>query len=86
MPLIPNQPSPSRAPVPSPLTTLVLRLTASHIDTLPYGPDFFPGARDVQTPFGSLRVYEWGLETGRKIMLLHGDATPSALDAGIAGD
>lgn len=45
------------------------------IAALPYPPDYYPGARDVQTPYGRMRVYEWGPESGRKIMMVHGDAT-----------
>ena len=30
----------------------------------------------MQTPFGSLRVYEWGPEDGRKVLFVHGISTP----------
>lgn len=36
-----------------------------------------PGARDVESPFGTLRVYEWGPQDGRKVLLLHGISTPA---------
>jgi hypothetical protein len=65
---------PSRS-IPSPLTTQIPHLSAAEIAALPYPPDYYPGARDVKTPYGSMRVYEWGPESGRKIMLVHGDAT-----------
>ena len=43
---------------------------------LPYPSDVFPGARDVQSPYGSLRVYEWGPESGRKVLFVHGMSVP----------
>lgn len=43
---------------------------------LPYPPDVLPGARDVDSPYGSLRVYEWGPEDGRKVLMVHGISTP----------
>lgn len=70
------QPPPhSRASIPSPLKTQIPHLSAAQVAALPYPPDHFPGARDVTTSYGSMRVYEWGKEDGRKIMLVHGDAT-----------
>lgn len=41
---------------------------------LPYPPiDFIPGARDVSTPYGKIRLYEWGpVNASRKVLLLHG--------------
>ncbi|KAM0716002.1 hypothetical protein Q7P37_008516 [Cladosporium fusiforme] len=70
--------------IPSPLTTHLPHLTASEIAALPYPPDIFPGARDVKTAYGHMRVYEWGSEGGRKVMLVHGDATSSPIWKGIA--
>ena len=61
--------------IPSPFTTQIPTLSAEEIAALPYPPDYYPGARDVKTPYGSMRVYEWGPEGGRKVMLVHGDAT-----------
>ncbi len=49
----------------------------SHIADLPYPPDVLPGARDVDSPYGTMRVYEWGPEDGRKVLLVHGISTPS---------
>ncbi|KAF3004209.1 hypothetical protein E8E13_006876 [Curvularia kusanoi] len=46
-------------------------------DTLPYPADALPGSRDVESPYGSIRVYEWGPEDGEKILLIHGISTPS---------
>ncbi|KAK0657502.1 putative alpha/beta hydrolase family protein [Cercophora newfieldiana] len=61
--------------IPSPLHTLLPRLSQSEIDKLEYKPDAFPGARDVVTPYGSIRVYEWGPEAGEKVLLIHGIST-----------
>lgn len=44
---------------------------------LPYPADALPGSRDVESPYGSIRVYEWGPEHGEKILLIHGISTPS---------
>ena len=62
--------------IPSPVTTLLPTLSPSQIADLPYPPDTFPGARDVESPYGTLRVYEWGPEEGRKVLLVHGISTP----------
>jgi hypothetical protein len=70
--------------LPSPLTTLIPRLSEDDVANLPYPPDVLPGARDVETPYGSVRVYEWGPEDGRKVLLIHGISTPCISLAGIA--
>lgn len=57
--------------LPSPLKTL----SPDKLSSLVYPPDFFPGARDVPTPYGSIRCYEFGPETGRKVLLFHGIST-----------
>jgi hypothetical protein len=67
--------SSSARSIPSPLTTQIPNLSPDEIAALPYPPDYYPGARDVKTPYGTMRVYEWGPESGRKVMLVHGDAT-----------
>lgn len=72
------QPTIARS-IPSPLTTQIPNLSAEEIAALPYPPDYYPGARDVKTPYGGMRVYEWGPESGRKVMLVHGDATCAPL-------
>jgi hypothetical protein len=69
----------TRSSTPSPLTTQIPNLSQSQIAALPYPPDLFPGARDVQTSYATMRVYEWGNEAGRKIMMVHGDATCAPL-------
>ncbi|KAK0631839.1 Alpha/Beta hydrolase protein [Immersiella caudata] len=61
--------------IPSPLHTLLPRLSQTELDKLEYKPDAFPGARDVVTPYGSIRVYEWGPEAGEKVLLIHGIST-----------
>ncbi|OAA44304.1 alpha/beta hydrolase [Metarhizium rileyi] len=43
---------------------------------LPYPPDVFPGGRDVETAYGTMRVFEWGPRDGEKVLLLHGIGTP----------
>lgn len=85
--LAPNHRSPSHAVtmaqlssltrsfIPSPLSTQLPNLSPSRIASLPYPPDIYPGARDVKTSYGTMRVYEWGNEDGRKMMMVHGDAT-----------
>ncbi|KAI8940492.1 hypothetical protein NX059_004172 [Plenodomus lindquistii] len=60
-------------PIPSPRETLppeVLRAS-------PYPPDALEGARDVSTPYGSIRVYEWGPKEGKRVLLIHGISAPS---------
>ena len=54
------------------------------LSQLPYPPDCLPGARDVDTPYGSIRVYEWGPEDGRKVLFVHGISTPCIAFAGLA--
>ena len=43
---------------------------------LPYPPNVFPGGRNVETPYGTIKVFEWGPEDGEKIALVHGIGTP----------
>jgi pimeloyl-ACP methyl ester carboxylesterase len=62
--------------VPSPLTTLLPKIPAEQHAELPYPPDSLPGARDVVTPYGTIRVYEFGPEDGRKVLMVHGISTP----------
>ncbi|KAK2935823.1 Alpha/Beta hydrolase fold [Fusarium oxysporum f. sp. vasinfectum] len=49
---------------------------ADKLKNLVYQPDQFPGARDVETPYGSIRVYEFGPEGGEKVFFVHGISTP----------
>lgn len=53
-------------------------------DSLPYPPDALPGARDVSSPYGRIRVYEWGPATGRKVLFIHGISTPCIAFASLA--
>lgn len=62
--------------VPSPLKSLLPKLSEEDAASLPYPPDAYPGSRDVTSPYGSLRVYEWGPEDGRKVLLVHGISNP----------
>ena len=60
----------------SPAKTLLPKLSDAEIADLPYPPDAYPNARDVTSPYGGLRVYEWGPEDGRKVVLIHGISNP----------
>lgn len=62
--------------IPSPLKTQLPSLSPDEIAALPYPPDVLPGGRTVDTPYGSIRVFEFGPETGEKVLLLHGISTP----------
>lgn len=66
-----------RPPIPSPRESLLPELSDEDAADLPYHPAALPGARDVNTPFGSIRVYEFGPRDGEKVLLIHGISTPS---------
>ena len=70
--------------VPSPIDTLIPKLSEAEAADLPYPPDAYPGARDVASPYGILRVYEWGPENGRKVILVHGISNPCVALGAIA--
>lgn len=70
--------------LPSPLSTLVPSLSDADKAALPLPLDVLPGARDVPTPYGSIRVYEWGPEDGEKVLFVHGITTPCLAVGGIA--
>jgi len=70
--------------LPSPRTTVLPALSDSEKSALPLPPDVLPGARDVPTPYGSIRVYEWGPEDGPKVLFVHGITTPCLSLGGIA--
>ncbi|KAI0523746.1 Alpha/Beta hydrolase protein [Xylaria bambusicola] len=57
------------------LTTSVPRLSKDELAKAAYRIDHFPGARDVATPYGNIRVYEFGPEQGRKVLFIHGIST-----------
>ena len=70
--------------IPSPVTTIAAKHGKEVLSPTAYPMSALPGARDVSTPFGKMRVYEWGPEKGRKVVFVHGDATPSPLFSRIA--
>lgn len=53
-------------------------------EDLPYPPKALPGSRDIETPFGVTRAYEFGPEDGRKVLLVHGISTPCLSMASLA--
>ncbi|KAH9826886.1 Serine aminopeptidase, S33 [Teratosphaeria destructans] len=69
--------------IPSPRKPLRL-LSAEDLSQISYPPDALPGVRDVDTPYGNIRVYEWGPESGRKVLFIHGISTPCIAFASIA--
>ena len=79
-----NKPSALRRTIASPRVTLLPYLTRAQATALPYPPNLFPGARDVETPYGVMRVYEWGPEEGMKVIFVHGDTTPGPMLGPIA--
>ena len=78
----------AREPVPrtilSPRDTLLPNISLEQAATLTYPPDLLPGARDVTTPYGTMRVYEWGPGDGDKVLFVHGDSTPAPILTPIA--
>lgn len=66
----------ARKCIQSPRKTTLPALSADEIAGLAYPSDAFPGARDVDSPYGSLRVYEWGPVDGDKVLFIHGISTP----------
>jgi hypothetical protein len=73
-----------RAVVRSPRSHVSDNLSKDELAKLPYPLDALPGARDVQSPAGSIRVYEFGPENGRKVLLIHGVSTPCLALGGVA--
>lgn len=61
----------------SPGDTLLPTLSEEEIKDLPYPPHALPGSRDVKSPYGTIRVYEWGPKEGERVLLIHGISTPS---------
>ncbi|KAI1197726.1 Alpha/Beta hydrolase protein [Nemania serpens] len=61
--------------IPGALTNSLPRLSKEELAKSTYRTDHFPGARDVVTPYGTIRVYEFGPEKGRKVLLVHGIST-----------
>ena len=56
--------------------------------TLPYPPhDFIPGERSVPTPYGTIRIYEFGpADCNHKVLFLHGISTPCVSLLSLAED
>jgi pimeloyl-ACP methyl ester carboxylesterase len=52
--------------------------------TCPYPPDSLPNPRDIDTPYGDIRSYEWGPPEGRKFLFVHGISTPCISLAALA--
>ncbi|GAB1311683.1 hypothetical protein MFIFM68171_01893 [Madurella fahalii] len=67
---------PNKRCIKSPRKTHLPHLSEDEIAALPYPPDVLPGSRDVETPYGCIKVFEWGPEAGEKVLLLHGISTP----------
>ncbi|KAF2109310.1 Alpha/Beta hydrolase protein [Lophiotrema nucula] len=70
--------------IPSPAKTVLPHLSRKETRRLPYPPDALPGVRDVESPYGSIRVYEWGREDGERVLFVHGISTPSLALGGVA--
>ena len=70
--------------IPSPRSTVLPFISTAAAAKLPYPPNIFPGSRDVDSPYGTFRVFEWGPVKGKKIVLVHGDTTPCPVFASIA--
>jgi hypothetical protein len=68
----------------SPRASLLPSLSDAENRKLPLPNDVLPGARDVVSPYGSVRVYEWGPEDGTKVLLVHGITTPCIALGGLA--
>lgn len=81
--LISSRPNAQNTVLASPRKSLQL-LSKQDPDSLPYPPDALPGARDIDTPYGNVRAYEWGPEDGRKVLFVHGISTPCVAFAGMA--
>jgi hypothetical protein len=60
----------------SPREYVVLELSKKDKSELAYHPDQFQGARDIWTPWGNTRAYEFGPENGQKVLFVHGISTP----------
>lgn len=68
----------------SPRSTVLPSLSDNETRTLPLPVDVLPGGRDVASPYGTIRVYEWGPEDGPKVLLVHGITTPCVSLGGVA--
>ena len=68
----------------SPRSTMLPGLSDNEIRALPLPNDVLPGGRDVASPYGTIRVYEWGPEAGPKVLFVHGITTPCVSLGGVA--
>jgi pimeloyl-ACP methyl ester carboxylesterase len=68
----------------SPLEKAYSLLESKSNKTLAYPPDFLPGGRNVNTPYGRCRAFEFGPENGPKVLLIHGISTPCVSIADLA--
>ncbi|KAH9908481.1 Alpha/Beta hydrolase protein [Xylariomycetidae sp. FL2044] len=68
----------------SPQTTLLPLLSSEDAAMMAYPPTPLPGPRNVESFYGTMRVYEWGPADGKKVLFVHGDATPCLVFARIA--
>lgn len=68
----------------SPRAKILPALSDDENRTLPLPNDVLPGGRDVASPYGSIRVYEWGREDGPKVLMVHGITTPCIALGGVA--
>ncbi|KAF1990227.1 alpha/beta-hydrolase [Aulographum hederae CBS 113979] len=84
LPLTVDDAMKNRKTIPSPRDTLLPTLSREQMARLPYPPNILPGARDVDTMYGIMRVYEFGPENGRKVVFVHGEATALPIFARIA--
>ncbi|PWW80275.1 alpha/beta-hydrolase [Tuber magnatum] len=66
---------PPSSVIPSP-RELLGDLTDKEKDYLPYPPDVLLGGRWVDTPYGVIRVYEFGPAKGKRVVFVHGISTP----------
>ncbi|KAI1074412.1 Alpha/Beta hydrolase protein [Whalleya microplaca] len=68
----------------SPLTTLIPFISTEEAAMMACPPNALPGARNVETFYGTMRVYEWGPADGEKVLFVHGDATPCLVFSNIS--
>ena len=83
--------SPAGQTAPTTNTTLTTRLSApaffpKQATDLPYLPYLPPSTRDVARPYGAIRVYDWDLKYGEKVLFIRGDTTPAPVLGPVARD
>ncbi|KAH6690443.1 Alpha/Beta hydrolase protein [Plectosphaerella plurivora] len=65
-----------RKVIPSPMRASFPKVSPESLAKQVYHPEVLPGARDVRTPYGTIRVYEFGNQNGPKVLMIHGISTP----------